>query len=245
MVEHVQERRTAEPRPPQGLDLASAETVYERFLAMILNLDLRPGVLAGERALVASLRTSRPVLREALQRLRETGLITVVPRAGVAISDVTFLDVQNVLEARFALEVQVVSLAARRATASDSDQLRKLLNMSEATIADTIIGRSPNHLGVERDRQFHSEIARVGRNEILARALNNVLLLNARIENLFFERNGRRSHFAVSHSDIVRHITEHDPSGAETAMIRHLEEARGVLWQAFDLHAIAESRGTL
>jgi DNA-binding GntR family transcriptional regulator len=238
MVEHVQANRLAAELPPHsGLDLTSAETVYERFLAMILNLDLPPGVLAGERALIASLRTSRPVLREALQRLRETGLISVVPRAGVAISDVTFLDVQNVLEARFALEGHVVSLAAQRATAPDCDQLRVLAKRSEANVADTVTGRAPYHLGVERDRQFHSEIARVSRNEILARALNNVLLLNARIENLFFDRNGRRTRFAVSHADIVRHIAEHDPSGAEDAMIKHLEEAREVLRQAFDLQS--------
>jgi GntR family transcriptional regulator, rspAB operon transcriptional repressor len=226
-----------ELRPRTGLNLTSPEMVYERFLAMILNLELPPGALAGQRTLIQSLRTNRAAFREALHRLRETGLITVLPRAGIAISDVTFVDVQNVLEARFALEVYVVRLAAQRATASDFDRLRTLARMSEATSTDTATGPSRHHLGVELDRQLHSEIARVSRNEILARALDNVLLLNARIENLVFNRNGRRSRFAVSHLDIIRHITEHDLAGAEDAMNKHLQEAREVLRQAFDLRS--------
>lgn len=79
---------------------------------LIVSLQLEPGSMVTEAALLQRLGTSRSSLREAVVRLIDVGLAVVIPRTGIAIAPVRLLDVQNVYEARQVIETTLVRLAA-------------------------------------------------------------------------------------------------------------------------------------
>src|SRR5206468_4321677 len=102
-------------------------------LEHIRNGNLSPGdALPSQHRLAQMFAVSRPVLREALQGLASTGVIEIRPGSGCYVRDpnpsgdvesffeeFTHETALQVLEARMATEVELVGLAAIRATEAD------------------------------------------------------------------------------------------------------------------------------
>lgn len=138
--------------------------------------------LPPERELAAQLGVSRPVLREALERLRGVGVLESRRgnRGGVFVrnlalpthllterTDLDRADLTEALEARRAVETACHVLAADRATPADLDALAALVAaLREATDA-------PQDF-IELDTRFHLRIAAAARNPTLATVLTTI-----------------------------------------------------------------------
>lgn len=96
---------------------------YEIIKGWIVNQDLAPGMKLQEDALADRLGVSRTPFREALSRLAQEGLVTMVPRRGTFVVDLTQEDIVDLYEAREAIEGMAAHLAARRRT---PDHLRQM-----------------------------------------------------------------------------------------------------------------------
>ena len=114
-----------------------ADDVFEQILTDVVAGELASGAtLPGERRLAELLGVSRPVVREALQRLAQAGLVEVRHGGATTVRDFSRfagldllprlllrggrLDVaviRSILEARLAVGPEVAALAARRRTA--------------------------------------------------------------------------------------------------------------------------------
>jgi DNA-binding GntR family transcriptional regulator len=227
----------------RGKDLSNSEPnesqesrVYGQLAEMIVSLKLEPGSLVSESWLINELQTSRPVLRDALQELRETGLVSILPRAGIAIAPVGLVDVQNIFEVRLALETYAARLAAQKANRDDVARLRRIAAEIEAVpvAADGAEeGRTPSEV-IAMDRKIHMEIARLARNPILERAVERILLPNSRLWHLFFARNSNEPvSFHVSHVELVEAIDNGDSEAAQAAVSHHIEGSLQQLRRVF------------
>lgn len=224
-IRHVLSEQTSEQTLDQPEAASGAgSAVAERILQAIVSLEFEPGSVVTETTLMAWLSVGRSSVREAVQRLAPTGLVSVRPRVGVAIAPVSLLDVENVYEARHALERTIVRLAAARGTDRGLEELGRLARLPS---------RGPGLGSVAHDRALHGAIARLAGNAFLERALDNVLVANARVWSLFFRLNGRRDEYLVSHDRIVNAIAARDPDAAEAAVRSHLEASREVLERVF------------
>lgn len=76
-------------------------------------LELAPGEVTTEGALIARLGLGRTPVREAIQRLAWEGLIEIRPRAGLAIAPLHGADWLRVMEARRGVETVLARSAAR------------------------------------------------------------------------------------------------------------------------------------
>ena len=76
---------------------ASAKA-YRVLEKMIVTLELAPGSVTTEKALIEKLSLRRTPVREAIQRLAWEGLVSVRPRAGLEIAPVTARRVLTVKE---------------------------------------------------------------------------------------------------------------------------------------------------
>ena len=96
-------------------DISLTEAAYREIEERIVTLVLRPGEVLSEGVLVEALGIGRTPVREALQRLAREGLVVVIPRRGVMVSDIDVKSQLELLVVRRELERLMARLAAERA----------------------------------------------------------------------------------------------------------------------------------
>ncbi len=100
---------------PAGAETLT-EQAYRQLEEQIVTLRLAPGEFVSEYALAESLAFGRTPIREALQRLAREGLVVILPRRGIQVSETDTRKQLLVLEVRRELERLLARLGAQRAT---------------------------------------------------------------------------------------------------------------------------------
>ena len=100
---------------PNGRE-SLTEQAYRVIEEQIVTLRLKPGDILSEQLLSTTTRFGRTPIREALQRLAREGLITILPRKGILVSDINPRNQLLLLEVRRELERLLSRTGAERAT---------------------------------------------------------------------------------------------------------------------------------
>src|SRR3954469_22369695 len=108
------------------------DRAYRELEEMIVTLQLSPGTVLSEQALAVRLKIGRTPIREALQRLARDGLVVIMPRGGVMLSEINLRRELRRLEVRGELERLMASLAAEPATPDDR---REFAEVAQAMLA--------------------------------------------------------------------------------------------------------------
>lgn len=104
-----------------------AEIAYNRIEDLIVTMELKPGSRVSEPFLVKRLEMGRTPIREALLRLAMDQVLVWQPRRGMLVRDIDLQTQLKVLETRRALEIALVSAAARRRTQAQVDKIRTIV----------------------------------------------------------------------------------------------------------------------
>src|SRR6185437_11018965 len=103
-----------------------AETLTDRAYRLveelIVTLALPPETILSEQSLAARLGIGRTPIREALQRLARDGLVVILPRRGILVSQINLKTQMRLLEVRRELERLMARSAAERATSEEAIQ---------------------------------------------------------------------------------------------------------------------------
>lgn len=193
------------------------EQAYLTIKDKILSLELRPGLFLNEAALCEITGLGRMPVHQAIQRLRVEGLIEVIPRKGLVIRFDSLHDILELIEARLAIEPEVVALAAQRASQAQLDALARLLKKSKALTSQT-----KREEFAQIDHAFHSLIADAAGNKFLADAQRPLHDRSSMIWHLrVMPEDGlvltQREHEAIYHP-----ILKQDAQSARSAMKEHL-----------------------
>ncbi|MGW4446838.1 FadR/GntR family transcriptional regulator [Streptomyces sp. NPDC004682] len=219
-------------------------------VAAILAEEIESGRLAEgdklptEVALVKQLGVSRTVIREAVSRLRNAGLVE--PRQGLGVfvlprrtrpldleaeSPGTKSKVLQIVEVRAALEGEAAALAATRATPDDIARMRGALDALDTAVA-------ADGDGVDEDLAFHRTIAESTGNPVLVqtvRYLGEVARDGIRVTRA---NEARRNDFIEAvrqeHHAILAAVEARDPEAAQAAARLHLRHAASRLHDADD-----------
>lgn len=164
-----------------------AKQVIERIVHLLSSGQLRAGdKLPTEMELMDILHVSRPVLREALSSLETLGVITRKTRGGTYFNDkigmqpfsvMLALATDNlpaIIEARMALELGLVTIAAEKINEEELQRLQK-------TIDD--IANSTDNLYGEADKEFHRIIALSANNPVVEGMIQSLLITHAKIDS--------------------------------------------------------------
>jgi DNA-binding GntR family transcriptional regulator len=138
-----------------------ADQVASILRQRILNGELRPGTSLQEVPLASSLGVSRNTMREATRILSLEGLLKRSIHRGVAVSQLSLKDVQEIYHVRRMLEIPAV-LAAK---ANHSDVLPELQNALEGY--ERAVRERDWARAVEFDLQFHTLLIRFHHNRRL------------------------------------------------------------------------------
>lgn len=214
-----------------------SDRVYDHVLSQIV-VGIYPvnSRLPPENGLADQLGVSRPVVREALMRLREDGLIASRQGAGSFVvkrpaQDVynfapvgSIADIQRCFIFRIAIEGEAASLAARD---HDAEGLRRIANAIAAL--DRVI--EDGSLGVEEDIVFHRSVAEATGNRFFTGTLAALeaptaagITLNRNLS--LIQPRDRILRGQEEHRVVLEAIAARDEAKARTAMRQHIENAR-------------------
>jgi DNA-binding GntR family transcriptional regulator len=90
-------------------EISAVERAHHALRSSILSGELAPGAMISEAAVAESLSMSRTPVRSALARLQDEGWITIYPRRGALVCELTVEQVRGAAEVRRALESTGVS----------------------------------------------------------------------------------------------------------------------------------------
>lgn len=223
-------------RNPVERGRALPDQIVQALRDAIASGALGPGErLPTEKELCETYGVSRPVIREAIGRLKHDGLITSRQGSGAFVteggaSNVFRLDVGHledgaelghIVELLVAVEVAVAEKAALRRTAAQLAKLKRALQAIDQSIA---AGKD----GVEEDMLFHRCVADASGNPFF-RELNDFLEARARkfirTARTNTARLGMPRVVQLEHSEIYEAIRRRDAAGARRAAESHLRHA--------------------
>lgn len=230
------------PIAKADIDVIRKTKVYEKVVQQIQRLIrdglLKPGdKLPPERELVEMFQVSRSSLRDAIRALELMGLVearqgegTVVrkPSSDSLINPIAAMLLQErelvseLLEFRAMIEPALARRAATYVSAEDLKHLKNILRRQKEKV-------DRRELAIEEDSEFHYAIAKIAKNSVVLKVLDTFmdLLRESREKSLQVE--GRLQRSLAGHRQILQAIERHDPSAAETAMRRHIEEIEGLV----------------
>src|SRR5262249_47554041 len=90
------------------------EKAYKELEELIVTLALPPGQVLSETSIAKHLGIGRTPVREALQKLAREGLVTIMPRRGVIVSEIDVRNQLELLRVRREVERLMSRLAAER-----------------------------------------------------------------------------------------------------------------------------------
>jgi GntR family transcriptional repressor for pyruvate dehydrogenase complex len=206
--------------------------VADRLSEAIRSGELPPGArLPAERELGVQFGVGRTSIREALRMLQATGMVTVRPGDGVFVATCSspheppfarweslyHYRVEELFEARLAIEPLAAARAASRATEDDLRALSATLVAFERGVEEDDLAAM-----VLADGDFHEAVTRASRNRMFQAMLGvaNHLLIESKRAGLGAP--GRPRRVLAKHRAIFDAIVAGDAQLAESAMRDHL-----------------------
>src|ERR1700754_363334 len=212
MTKHVSIPKRIQPLRLANAVLTLTEEAYSEIEERIVTLRLKPGEVLSEQQLSASLKIGRTPIREALQRLALEGLVRILPRKGILVSDINPREQLLVLEVRRELERLLSRAGAERATDEEREALNDIARAMDKAgklrddIAFMRLDRDLNHLMIE-----------TAHNDYAARAMKLLQGLSRRFWYMHYREAADLPLCARLHADQARAIAKGDRAGAARA----------------------------
>ncbi len=224
-------RAAAEFAPPPGADIApavlvAADRVYQAIYAAVIDHRLSPGTRLREEELAETFSVSRTLVRQALHKLAQDGVIVLRPNRGAQVPEPTRRDGEHVFEARRVVECEVARRLAGKLSAEQLLELRQLV--AAETRATQLQNKQE---AIRLSGEFHLKLARMSGNPIFVRLLEELLPTTSLLMALY-KAPGEPMCVAHSHRSLLQVLAEgRTGSAAGAEMRRHLNEIERSLSQ--------------
>ncbi len=216
-----------------------SDMIHEKLQDLIREGHWKPGEkFPTEMELSRLFNAGRSTVREALNLLKASNIVQVVPGHGTFVTKPsetehnilsrhipdsrTALELFNIIEFRICLEPSTTYLAAQRIAA---EQTERLLELAVAVDNDAL---SPSGFA-ETDIEFHTFLAEIAGNPLCIetmRSLHNFFYKQQIVTSLIA---ARKKTAAQSHSAIAKAVVDHNAKLAEKEMRAHLTNTRQYL----------------
>jgi len=191
-----------------------AEEAYRIIEEMIVTLELAPGAFVTEQALCEKIGIGRTPVREALVRLKQDGLMEIIPRRGIQIQPIETGESLMTLELRHLVEALIVERAARLSGDLDRQRLRRMADAMEEA------AREGDALAFMRiDRAFNDLVARCAQHKAAEKAIAPLHAVSRRLGVYYAGETGRGLNgTGHAHAEIMRAIAAGDPETAREGL---------------------------
>lgn len=198
------------------------DRAYRELEEMIVTLQLPPATVLSEHTLATKLKIGRTPIREALQRLARDGLVVIMPRRGIMVSEINLRLQLRLLEVRRELERLMARLAAERATPEERQEFAEVAKgmLAAAAQADDIEF-------MRLDQRFNLLIATTARNEFARRSMGLMNALSRRFWYQHYQEVADLPLAAKLHAAVAEAVAGKKPKMAASAsdkLIDYIED---------------------
>lgn len=195
------------------------EHIYEVLKEAIISMNIYADdadLRLDERELSEQFKISRTPIREALARLEQEGLVTIVPRKGVFIARKSVDEILEMITVWAALE----SMAARLATENASDEELGSLRRMFATFNEDQIEAQIDEYS-ESNINFHLRILEISKCSLLKTTAEGLFLHMRAIRAQTMGEGDRISKSMVDHMHIIEALEARDADLSERLVREH------------------------
>jgi len=210
--------------PGRIAQTALYQEVAERLRQRIFSHELPPGTWIDEQALAVDYGISRTPLREALKVLASEGLVTLKPRRGCYVTEISERDLDEIFPVMAMLEGRCAFEASKKAKTDDIARLEAIHNLLEKHAAS-----GDRERFFEANQEFHRAVQELADNRWLQQVIQDLrkVLKLTRLHSLSAE--GRLQESLEEHRLIMAGFKAKDAKRAEQAMHDHLLSGREAL----------------
>ena len=194
------------------------DVVFKTLRQGILTGELKPGERLMEIHLANKLGVSRTPIREAIRKLELEGLVTMIPRRGAEVAQITEKSMKDVLEVRKVLDNLSVELACERITEEEKEKLQNAC----ADFEDAVKTGDFSMIA-KTDVAFHDIIVAATRNIRLSQMVNNLAEQMYRYRFEYIKDSSQHGRLVREHEEICQGIVQGDRKKALAAIEEHID----------------------
>ena len=199
------------------MDRLPSVKIRDSLEQRIVEGELGNGKRLDETELSSFYGVSRTPVREALQRLAESGLAEHLPRRGTFVRSPSLSQLVEMFEVMAELECMAIRLAARRATADDIDALEKDNETCRAAVA-----ANDTKKYYEVNARLHGRIYQMSGNGFLASEARRLHDRLRPFRRLQLRVRGRMEESMAEHDIILAALRDGDADRAMETMKKHI-----------------------
>jgi len=201
------------------------EKAYLVIREAILNETFPPGEFLSEKLLIEHLGMSKTPIKSALDRLETEGFVTVSPKQGIIVRELSLTKARDIFELRTALELFVCELLSGKLKHEQIQELKQILVKQKAA-ADS----GDEETFTKRDTEFHVYLCHCSGNAEIDQLMLNyqahlyrfALRVIKRVPNRMFEA-------YQDHEQILNDLIDGDTNQSMHRMREHLNFGKTIL----------------
>lgn len=194
------------------------DVVFNTLRQAILTGELKPGERLMEIHLANKLGVSRTPIREAIRKLELEGLVTMIPRRGAEVAQITEKSMNDVLEVRRALDALCAELACDRITEEGLSALKDACTRFELAIKTKDAKKI-----AQADVALHDIIVQATGNQRLIQLVNNLSEQMYRYRFEYIKDTSQHENLVEEHRIIYESILKKDKVTAAQAARIHID----------------------
>ena len=203
-----------------GMDefLPLRDVVFNTLRQAILTGELKPGERLMEIHLANRLGVSRTPIREAIRKLELEGLVTMIPRRGAEVAQITEKSMKDVLEVRRTLDALSAELACERISKEEEEALKQACLNFEAAVKT-----KDTKAIAKADVAIHDIIAAATGNQRLIQLINNLAEQMYRYRFEYIKDASQHERIIEEHRIIYESIVKKDKEAAAEMAKTHID----------------------
>ena len=215
-------------------DLPLRDVVFNTLRQAILIGELKPGERLMELHLADKLGVSRTPVREAIRRLELEGLVTMIPRKGAEVAQITEKSMSDVLEVRRTLDALCAELACDRITPESLAALKKACDHFEQCV-----GTHDAKKIAQADVSLHDIIVEATGNQRLIQMVHNLSEQMYRYRFEYIKDSSQHDTLVKEHRIIYQSIVDKDKDTAAAAARLHIDNQKKAIIRQIRLESRA------
>lgn len=206
------------------------DVVFKTLRRGILTGELKPGERLMEIHLANRLGVSRTPIREAIRKLELEGLVTMIPRRGAEVANITEKNLKDVLEVRQALESLAIELACERISEEKKLELKERLEAVEEAVATKDAGAIAS-----ADVAFHDAIVEASGNLRLTQIISNLGEQMYRYRFEYLKDVSKHPQILREHRTMYESILEKDKEKAAGSVMTHIDNQEEAIMRKIEM----------
>lgn len=203
---------------PMNEFLPLRDVVFNTLRQAILTGELKPGERLMEIHLANKLGVSRTPIREAIRKLELEGLVTMIPRRGAEVAQITWKSLQDVLEVRRSLDALCAELASERMSENELAALEVACREFEEAIYTKDVRQIAS-----ADVELHDIIIKATGNARLVQLVNNLAEQMYRYRFEYIKDFSTHTRLIEEHRVILEALKNRDAKTAAEAAVAHID----------------------